>query len=355
MKQLPRVDTGTGCGHGMPRCCPGDVPAARCHCQAAHAGDTAALLRPWQVASPRPGSSLTGERGNPVQGSYEMAPFWWGQLEVCPPAPPKKPTPNHKLQVLPGTEPRGDGDVPGAGKAPSLPTIHLHPPQERGEKRRSRAEIPPPCHHNIETPAPPPAPHDTGRAAGTQKGVSTPSSRAFGGGGTPSMASPAPFLCSGCFFPRRAVLLGLHGHPTLSPENVPPAPMIHHFVAHARRALPFPHSTTEKPAKGETSSRQKAGGAGQGGTRNTRAVNSAPLERGKRNKDLAGITTSIPKHPDAGVVASPTPERFPTDKGRRHSQHPSGGKPSIPRKTRPAFLPSTCHSPSPTAAIGTHP
>lgn len=144
MKQLPRVDTGTGCGHGMPRCCPGDVPAARCHCQAAHAGDTAALLRPWQVASPRPGSSLTGERGNPVQGSYEMAPFWWGQLEVCPPAPPKKPTPNHKLQVLPGTEPRGDGDVPGAGKAPSLPTIHLHPPQERGEKRRSRAEIPPP-------------------------------------------------------------------------------------------------------------------------------------------------------------------------------------------------------------------
>lgn len=135
MKQLPRVDTGTGCGHGMPRCCPGDVPAARCHCQAAAPtpGTPLRSFNPGKSLPPRPGSSLTGERDNPVQGSYEMAPFWWGQLEVCPPAPPPKKTPNHKLQVPPGTEPRGDGDVPGAGKAPSFPTIHLRPPGKEGE------------------------------------------------------------------------------------------------------------------------------------------------------------------------------------------------------------------------------
>lgn len=192
MKQLPRVDTGTGCGHGMPRCCPGDVPAARCHCQAAHAGDTAALLRPWQVASPRPGSSLTGERGNPVQGSYEMAPFWWGQLEVCPPAPPKKPTPNHKLQVLPGTEPRGDGDVPGAGKAPSLPTIHLHPPQERGEKRRSRAEIPPPVPSQHRDPSTAPSTPRHGESRRDPEGCFYPQFTCFWWGGHPQHGLPSP-------------------------------------------------------------------------------------------------------------------------------------------------------------------
>ncbi|XP_055584211.1 uncharacterized protein LOC129737488 [Falco cherrug] len=46
----------------------------------------------------------------------------------------------------------------------------------------------------------------------------------------------------------RAVPLGLQGHPTLSPGNVPPAPMIHHFVAAHAGLFPFP-TARPKPSK----------------------------------------------------------------------------------------------------------
>lgn len=238
--------------------------------------------------------------------------------------PPKKPTPNHKLQLSPRMEPRGDGDVPCPAPGelhPSPPSIRT--PQEKREKRRSRADIPL-CHRTIQTPAPPPAPRG---------GISTLSTHAFGGGPPPAWPPQPHFPAAAVSFPAGLCCSGSTATPPSALEMSPPAPMIHHFVAANAGALPVPHSTAEKrrtgkPRHGKGGSGASArAGAGGGWTRNTRAVNSALRSV---EKEIKTWLESQPPSQTPGcwsrpVAASPTPERFPTDKGGRQSQHPWGG------------------------------
>lgn len=211
--------------------------------------------------------------------------------------------------------------------------------------------------------SPRPAPRSTGRATGSQKGISTLSTCAFWGGEAPPAWPPQPhFPAAAVSFPAGLCCSGSTATPPSALEmSPPPAPMIHHFVAAHTGLFPFPHRTAENRQTGKPRHGKGGGGAVGGGeghthtTRNTHVVNSAPWSV---EKEIKTWLESQPPSQTPGcwsrpVAASPTPEQFPTDKGGRQSQHPSGGKPSIPRKTR--RLPSThrgvstCRSPHPSA------
>lgn len=203
-ERVPRV---MGCSHGM------------CQRRGATAGlqpprrDTLCSVGPASRFPPGAGSAFPGCRTTPRGAVTKRVPFGGRSSRSTP----KKTSTNSSCPQ--GQSPEATGmshsaaGMPHAqaGRAPSLPTAHPHPQERRG-KQGSRAEI-----RHISTPITPPA---WGEPQGARR-TFLPLVHVLLGGDTPSMASPAPFPCSGCFCPRRAVLLGLHGHPTLSPGNVP--------------------------------------------------------------------------------------------------------------------------------------
>lgn len=229
----------------LPGCSP--TPGTRCTQPA-----PASRFPPWA------GSAFLGCRTTPRGAVTKQVPFGGRSSR----SPPQKPSTNSCCPQ--GQSPEAMGMSHGAvgmshastGRAPSLPTIHWYP-QERRKKQGSRAEI----HRNTSIPITPPAHREQQGARRTF----LPWVHVLFGGDTPSMASPAPFPCSGCLCPRRAVLLRLHGHPTLSPGNVPPAPMIHHFVARTHTGLfPFPTALPKTGKRGNlvTAKAVAAGGPG---------------------------------------------------------------------------------------------
>lgn len=139
----------------------------------------------------------------------------------------------------------------------------------------------------------PPSTPQHGESRREPEGHFYPQYMCFGGGcGCPQRVLPSPISLQQLFLSPQGCAARAPRPPHPQPWKCPPAPMIHHFVARAHRALPFPHSTAENQQTGKP--RHGKGGSRAGGDQEHTCRKLGAVERGKRNKDLAGITTSIP-------------------------------------------------------------
>lgn len=225
--------------------------------------------------------------------------------------------------------------------------LHPSPPpictlQERRKTPRPVAKILP-CHHYIRTPAPPQHPTTWGEPQGARPAF-PPSAHVLLGGGHPRHGLPSPTSLQQ-LFPSLQGCAARPPHP--QPWKRAPRSSDSTHCCCARQALPFHLSTTETRQTGKPRHGKGRVSRGGGGNQEHTCRKLGAVERGKSNKALAGITTSIPntRMLECPAAASSTLERFPTDKGGRQSQHPPGSKASIPREAKPASLGKHAGSP----------
>lgn len=168
--------------------------------------------------------------------------------------------------------------MPSAGRAPSLPTIHPHPPgkgrrnmdaglRSHGAIATSRPQHTPPPQHR-ERPREP-------------EGHFYPGNMCFWQGGHPRCGLPSPISLQRLFLPPQGCAARASGPPHPQPWKCPSspprrAPMIHHFVAAHTGLFPFPAPPKTSERGNLVTAKAVAGtgraGTGRGGTPGTHVL-----------------------------------------------------------------------------------